>query len=220
MERLGLPESEAPRAQPAEAPKPADKKSEQERRTAPRVDATYRLKVDDRLRIPPIRLAERSVRERRLVALRPGHGSQDTWRSFFCLSANLTLARLGSFAALNSPTWAAGAYERWQNPLLIASIFGIMSVRTNEKEDPMTALNRGYYVAAGLAMVGVFHSHPTGRAYPSPVDVEKAYWPGTQLPNYPDTVQVIVSLLDPAAPVARGYSLQEGTISEVPLSVE
>jgi [CysO sulfur-carrier protein]-S-L-cysteine hydrolase len=73
---------------------------------------------------------------------------------------------------------------------------------------------------AGLAMVGVFHSHPAGRAYPSRVDVEKAYWPGTQLPNYPDTVQVIVSLLDPAAPVARGYSLQEGTISEVPLSVE
>ncbi|HSB32926.1 MAG TPA: M67 family metallopeptidase [Nitrospirota bacterium] len=73
---------------------------------------------------------------------------------------------------------------------------------------------------AGLAMVGVFHSHPAGQAYPSRVDVEKAYWPGTQLPNYPDTVQVIISLLDPAAPVAKGYSLLEGTISEVPLSVE
>jgi [CysO sulfur-carrier protein]-S-L-cysteine hydrolase len=73
---------------------------------------------------------------------------------------------------------------------------------------------------AGLAMVGVFHSHPAGRAYPSGVDVEKAYWPGTQLPNYPDAVYVIVSLLDRAAPVARGYSIQDGKISEVPLSVE
>ena len=44
----------------------------------------------------------------------------------FAFGVNLTLARLGSFAALNSPTWAAGAYERWQNPLLIASIFGLI----------------------------------------------------------------------------------------------
>ncbi len=44
----------------------------------------------------------------------------------FAFGVNLTLARLGSFAALNSPTWAAGAYERWQNPLLIASVFGVI----------------------------------------------------------------------------------------------
>jgi len=73
---------------------------------------------------------------------------------------------------------------------------------------------------AGLAMVGMFHSHPAGRAYPSRVDVEKAYWPGTQLPNYPDAVYVIVSLLDRSAPVARGHSIMEGKVCEVPLSVE
>jgi Na+/melibiose symporter-like transporter len=33
---------------------------------------------------------------------------------------NLTIARLGSFAALNSPSWAKPAYEQWQLPLLIA----------------------------------------------------------------------------------------------------
>jgi hypothetical protein len=33
-------------------------------------------------------------------------------------------------------------------------------------------------------------------------------------------VYVIVSLLDRDAPVARGYSIHEGKISEVPLSVE
>src|SRR5437667_7104054 len=37
---------------------------------------------------------------------------------------------------------------------LIASIVGVMAVRTDENEDPMTALNRGYYVAAGLALIG------------------------------------------------------------------
>jgi K(+)-stimulated pyrophosphate-energized sodium pump len=39
---------------------------------------------------------------------------------------------------------------------IIASIIGIMSVRTNEKEDPMSALNRGFYITASLAMVGFF----------------------------------------------------------------
>jgi len=37
---------------------------------------------------------------------------------------------------------------------LIASIIGVMVVRTSDKEDPMEALNRGYYVAASLALVG------------------------------------------------------------------
>ncbi len=39
---------------------------------------------------------------------------------------------------------------------ILASIVGIMAVRTNEKEDPMKALNRGYFIAAVLAMVGFF----------------------------------------------------------------
>ncbi len=37
---------------------------------------------------------------------------------------------------------------------LIASIIGIMVVKTREDEDPMAALNRGYYVASLLAIVG------------------------------------------------------------------
>jgi K(+)-stimulated pyrophosphate-energized sodium pump len=39
---------------------------------------------------------------------------------------------------------------------LIASIIGIMTVRGAEDEDPMAALNRGYFVATGLATVGFF----------------------------------------------------------------
>lgn len=37
---------------------------------------------------------------------------------------------------------------------LISSIVGVMVVRTKEDEDPMKALNRGYYVTAILAMIG------------------------------------------------------------------
>jgi K(+)-stimulated pyrophosphate-energized sodium pump len=39
---------------------------------------------------------------------------------------------------------------------LIASIVGIMIVKCDEKEDPMAALNRGYYVTSALAIVGFF----------------------------------------------------------------
>jgi MFS family permease len=38
----------------------------------------------------------------------------------FAFGVNLTIARLGSFAALNAPSWAAAAYTRWQWPLLIS----------------------------------------------------------------------------------------------------
>jgi K(+)-stimulated pyrophosphate-energized sodium pump len=39
---------------------------------------------------------------------------------------------------------------------LIASIIGIMIVKTDEKGDPMDALNRGYYVTTLLAIIGFF----------------------------------------------------------------
>jgi len=39
---------------------------------------------------------------------------------------------------------------------LLASIVGILIVRTREDADPMQALNRGYYVTAALAIAGFF----------------------------------------------------------------
>jgi MFS family permease len=46
----------------------------------------------------------------------------------FAFGINLTIARLGSFAALNSPSWAAKYYEHWQGPLLISVAFGVVCV--------------------------------------------------------------------------------------------
>jgi K(+)-stimulated pyrophosphate-energized sodium pump len=39
---------------------------------------------------------------------------------------------------------------------IIACIFGVMLVKTNDNEDPMKALNRGYYISATLAMIGFY----------------------------------------------------------------
>lgn len=46
----------------------------------------------------------------------------------FAFGANLTIARLGSFAALNSPTWAEPLYGSWRLPLLISVGFGVVCV--------------------------------------------------------------------------------------------
>ena len=46
----------------------------------------------------------------------------------FAFGLNLTIARLGSFSALNSPTWPKTYYEHWQGPLIITVIAAVISV--------------------------------------------------------------------------------------------
>jgi MFS family permease len=46
----------------------------------------------------------------------------------FVFGLNLTINRLGSLAAQVSPTWAKAAYATWRAPLLIAIVFGVVSV--------------------------------------------------------------------------------------------
>jgi len=46
----------------------------------------------------------------------------------FALGLNLTVSRLGTFAALNSPTWARAAYSNWRTPFLIALGFAAFCV--------------------------------------------------------------------------------------------
>jgi len=46
----------------------------------------------------------------------------------FAFGLNLTLARLGSFAALNSPTWAIQFYTNYKYPLLISLGAGVISI--------------------------------------------------------------------------------------------
>ena len=44
----------------------------------------------------------------------------------FAFGINLTIARLGSVSADWSPTWAKGAYDGWQGPLVIAAVIGVL----------------------------------------------------------------------------------------------
>jgi MFS family permease len=46
----------------------------------------------------------------------------------FAFGVNLTIARLGSFAALNSPTWGASLFSSWRLPLLVTVGAGVICV--------------------------------------------------------------------------------------------
>src|SRR5438067_748729 len=76
------------------------------------------------------------------------------------IGAMILGAGLATAAAKAHVPFAAGLPGVMLFPLvarafgLIASIIGVMAVRTDEREDPMRALNRGYYITAVLALVG------------------------------------------------------------------
>ncbi len=62
-----------------------------------------------------------------------------------------------------------------------------------------------------LKMVGIFHSHPSSRAYPSPKDVSLAF--------YEDAIYLIVSLAG-KVPDVKAFSISEEKIEEVEISVK
>lgn len=71
----------------------------------------------------------------------------------------------------------------------------------------------------GLALAGIFHSHPVSTAFPSGIDVERAYWPGTLFPNYPEALYVIVSLRKEGTPEVRAFTISDGKINEALLRI-
>ena len=46
----------------------------------------------------------------------------------FAFGLNLTVARAGSFMALNSPTWGRSLYQYWQSPLIITVYAGLFAL--------------------------------------------------------------------------------------------
>jgi proteasome lid subunit RPN8/RPN11 len=60
----------------------------------------------------------------------------------------------------------------------------------------------------GMTIVGVYHSHPAGRAAPSPTDVAEAH--------YPDWAYVIVGLAGRRAQL-RAFDLARGMVSSIVL---
>ena len=65
--------------------------------------------------------------------------------------------------------------------------------------------------ASGWELCGIYHSHPTGPAVPSPTDIAKAY--------YPEAVYIIISPDASGAWQARGFEIVDGQVREVALEV-
>ena len=63
--------------------------------------------------------------------------------------------------------------------------------------------------AQDAEIVAIYHSHPESAAYPSPTDVELAFWP--------DALFLICSLADRGRPEIRGFRIRDGAIHEVTL---
>jgi len=58
----------------------------------------------------------------------------------------------------------------------------------------------------------IYHSHTHSPAFPSPTDVDRAY--------YPEAVYALVSLADRANPVLRAFRILDGNIEEMELVTE
>ncbi len=65
--------------------------------------------------------------------------------------------------------------------------------------------------AAGMALLGVYHSHTHTDAYPSPTDVASAPDPGWHY--------ILVSLRD-SEPAVRSYRIEDGKIREEPVVLQ
>lgn len=61
-------------------------------------------------------------------------------------------------------------------------------------------------------LLAIYHSHTHTEAFPSPTDVELAF--------YPEATYLIVSLQDPDHPVIRAFGIVEGKITEHRLHVD
>jgi proteasome lid subunit RPN8/RPN11 len=69
----------------------------------------------------------------------------------------------------------------------------------NYTVDPQTLLMQFDFEDEGDEMMAIYHSHPVSVAYPSATDAWNA--------AYPDSIYLICSLEDDAAPVIRGYRM-------------
>ena len=65
--------------------------------------------------------------------------------------------------------------------------------------------------AAGLEHLGIYHSHPAGGNWPSPRDIERAY--------YPEVSYFIISPAPAARQSVRAFSIREGRVSELTIEI-
>jgi [CysO sulfur-carrier protein]-S-L-cysteine hydrolase len=62
----------------------------------------------------------------------------------------------------------------------------------------------------GSEIIAIYHSHPESPAYPSPTDIELAFWP--------DALYLICSLAGRERPDVRGFHIRDGLVREVSIT--
>jgi len=65
--------------------------------------------------------------------------------------------------------------------------------------------------AMGLELLAIYHSHPHSPAFPSQRDVDHAF--------YPDSLILIISLMDPKVPQAAVFQIENGKIEQKRLKI-
>jgi proteasome lid subunit RPN8/RPN11 len=76
----------------------------------------------------------------------------------------------------------------------------------------------------GWELYGIYHSHPSTQAYPSPTDRGLAFIPdflepGRRIPVWPGAVYLICSLQDRDRPHLRAFLIHEDDVEELELRV-
>jgi proteasome lid subunit RPN8/RPN11 len=124
------------------------------------------------------------------------------------------LAQLIAHARRDAPHEACGVIAGKDGRAL--AIFPL----TNVAREPRTQYNADPHelLSAFQAMdthnwehLAIYHSHPATEAYPSATDVARAF--------YPDTIYILISLVNPAQPNVRAFRIVEQKISEQVLEV-
>jgi len=70
----------------------------------------------------------------------------------------------------------------------------------------------------GMELMGIFHSHPDSPPVPSITDIQRAFFPGTREPNYPEAVYLIVGMSEPA-PVVKAFAIQGEHVDKVEIRI-
>ena len=65
--------------------------------------------------------------------------------------------------------------------------------------------------AAGLELLGVYHSHPVGDNFPSARDIERAF--------YADAAYFILSPRPDAPKSVRAFSIHDGKVAELEIQI-
>ncbi len=84
---------------------------------------------------------------------------------------------------------------------------------TNYLADPQEQLHALRDIEErGLVLLAIYHSHPASAAFPSPTDIQRAY--------YPEALYLVISLENAELATVRAFAVREGRVNEVTLEIE